>query len=280
MNLLNIGYCFLSTLFNVGIGLCGMFGLPTYADQSVHFPTIISPSPYFIVVIWAVIFASQGIFTIFQVTPVLRARPQVQDGVKYYYGLASFLQVLYTLTYNTEMMVISVFIALGVVASLRSLVQSQNAAQADNNWAEYWLLRFPFHLHLGWMYYVFLLTLQSTFVYFNINHYVRMISGGISIALIITLSLYHLFWANKPLRIVPPVLLYAAAGILLEYLLPTNYLVQAAFNHHTLFIFKVATLATVVILSILNTIVACRTCRRGKSNDNEEGTDYVNADLV
>jgi len=282
MNLLNIGYCFLSTLFNVGIGLCGMFGLPTYADQSVHFPTLISPSPYFIVVIWAVIFASQGIFTIFQVTPVLRARPQVQDGVKYYYGLASFLQVLYTLTYNTEMMAISVFIALGVVASLRSLVQSQNAAQADNTWAEYWLLRFPFHLHLGWMYYVFLLTLQNTFVYFNVNHYVQMISGGISIALIIILSLYHLLWANKPLRIVPPVLLYAVAGILLEYLMPANYLVQATFNHHTVFIFKVATLATVVILSIINTSVACRTCRRRDSNDNdnEEGTDYVNADMV
>mmetsp|Transcript_2699 Transcript_2699/g.6166 ORF Transcript_2699/g.6166 Transcript_2699/m.6166 type:complete len:305 (+) Transcript_2699:124-1038(+) len=280
MNLLNIGYCFLSTLFNVGIGLCGMFGLPTYADQSVHYPTIISPSPYFIVVIWAVIFASQGIFTIFQVTPVLRARPQVQDGVKYYYGLASFLQVLYTLTYNTDMMAISVFIAFGVVASLRSLVQSQNVAQADNTWAEYWLLRFPFHLHLGWMYYVFLLTLQNTFVYLNVNNYVQMISGGISIALIITLSLYHLFWANKPLRIVPPVLLYAAAGILLEKLMPTNYLVQASFHNHTLFIFKVTTLATVVILSILNTIVACRTCRRRGSNDNEEGTDYVNADMV
>lgn len=280
MNLLNIGYCFLSTLFNVGIGLCGMFGLPTYADQSVHYPTIISPSPYFIVVIWAVIFASQGIFTIFQVTPVLRARPQVQDGVKYYYGLASFLQVLYTLTYNTEMMAISVFIAFGVVASLRSLVQSQNVAQADNTWAEYWLLRFPFHLHLGWMYYVFLLTLQNTFVYLNVNNYVQMISGGISIALIITLSLYHLFWANKPLRIVPPVLLFAAAGILLEKLMPTNNLVQATFHNHTLFIFKVATLATVVILSILNTIVACRTYRRRDSNDNEEGTDYVNAEMV
>lgn len=173
MNLLNIGYCFLSTLFNVGIGLCGMFGLPTYAVQSARFPTIISPSPYFITAIYPVIFATQGIFTIFQVTPVLRARPQVQDGVKYYYGLASFMQVLYTLTYNTEMLVAAVPFAFGVVASLRSLVKSQNEAQADNSWAEYWLLRFPFQLHLGWMYFVSLLTLQNAFVFVNFSNPVQ-----------------------------------------------------------------------------------------------------------
>lgn len=280
MNLLNIGYCFLSTLFNVGIGLCGMFGLPTYALQSARFPTIISPSPYFITAIWPVIFATQGIFTIFQVTPVLRARPQVQDGVKYYYGLASFMQVLYTLTYNTEMMVAAVAIAFGVVISLRSLVKSQNEAQADNSWAEYWLLRFPFHLHLGWMYFVSLLTLQNAFVYVNFSNPVQMIGGGVSIAIMIILSLYHLFWASKPLGIVPPVLLYAAAGIVLEYFMPSSGHVRGQFHHRTVLLFMWASIAVVALLFVLNVLAGCRKCCSRKSNDSEEGGDYVNADKI
>ena len=280
MNLLNIGYCFLSTLFNVGIGLCGMFGLPTYAVQSARFPTIISPSPYFITAIYPVIFATQGIFTIFQVTPVLRARPQVQDGVKYYYGLASFMQVLYTLTYNTEMLVAAVPFAFGVVASLRSLVKSQNEAQADNSWAEYWLLRFPFQLHLGWMYFVSLLTLQNAFVFVNFSNPVQMIGGGVSIAIMIILSLYHLFWANKPLGIVPPVLLYAAAGIVLEYFMPSSGHVRGQFHHHTVLIFMWASIGVVALLFVLNVLVGCRKCCRRKSNDSEETGAYVNADKI
>eukprot|EP00563_Minutocellus_polymorphus_P010742 CAMPEP_0181064716 /NCGR_PEP_ID=MMETSP1070-20121207/24346_1 /TAXON_ID=265543 /ORGANISM="Minutocellus polymorphus, Strain NH13" /LENGTH=236 /DNA_ID=CAMNT_0023145043 /DNA_START=355 /DNA_END=1065 /DNA_ORIENTATION=- len=231
--------------------------------------------------IWAVIFATQGIFTIFQVTPVLRARPQVQDGVKYYYGLASFLQVLYTLTYNTEMMAASVPIALGVVASLRSLVKSQNEAQADDSWAEYWLLRFPFHLHLGWMYYVFLLTLQNAFVFFNFSKIVQLISAGISIVVMVILSLYHLYWANKPLGIVPPVLLYATVGIVVEYFMPTSNHIRATFHHRTVLIFMWTSLAVAALLLVLNIMVACRNCcSRRKSNENEEGSDYVNADKI
>jgi len=280
MNLLNIGYCFLSTLFNVGIGLCGMFFLPTYAAQSARFPTIISPSPYFITAIWSIIFAAQGIFTIFQVTPVLRARPQVQDGVKYYYGLASFLQVLYTLTYNTEMIEASVPLAFGVVASLHFLVKSQNQAQADNSWAEYWLLQFPFHLHLAWMYFVSLLTLQNAFVYVNFSNLVQMIGAGISIFAMIILSLYHLFWAKKPLGIVPPAILYAMAGIVLEYFMPTSHHVQGQFHYHTVLYFMWTSIAVAALLLVLNIMVGCRKCCGRTSNEREESSGYVNADKI
>lgn len=296
LNILNAGYCFVSTLINVGVGLLGWFRLPTYAKQSGRFPTLISPAPWFITGIWIFIFALQVLFTVFQMTTVLRARAQVQDGVKYYYGLASLFQAIFTLTYCTQMFWASLVFSFAVIIALRLLIESQANAASDHSWAEFWVLKFPFRIHLAWMDFVAVLNINNIVVYMNGSTLVQLICGGISLIILIIVSIMELFKHKKALFIIPITFCYAVGGAVYELFFPSIvhvYHRNSTFNSSTLFYVKIASAAICAVLLILILIrwimYLCRgeykqetqeqQQEEGDKNSSQEGA-YVNADQL
>mmetsp|Transcript_32448 Transcript_32448/g.71240 ORF Transcript_32448/g.71240 Transcript_32448/m.71240 type:complete len:329 (-) Transcript_32448:182-1168(-) len=293
LNILNAGYCFVSTLLNVGVGLLGWFRLPSYAKQSGRFPTLISPAPWFITGIWIFIFVLQGLFTVFQMTTVLRARAQVQDGVKYYYGLASLFQVMFTLTYCTEMFWASCVFSFAVIIVLRLLIESQANAASDHSWAEFWVLKFPFRIHLAWMDFVAVLNINNILVYMNASTLVQLICGGISLAILIIVSVMELFKHKTPLFIIPITFCYAVGGAVYELFLPSTKHVTGTFKHSTLIYVKIASAAVCALLLILILLrwimYLCRgeykreTKEAKQEEDDEKLSEegaYVNADQL
>lgn len=291
INFLNIGYCCVSTLLNVGVGLLGLFGLPTYAQQSGYFPTLISPAPLFITGIWTFIYTSQALFTIFQTTRVLRARAQIQDGIRYFYGLASLFQVIFTITYCTEMFWASLLCSFGVIAALRSLISSQAAVASDHSWTEFWLLHFPFRIHLAWIVFVAVLNSNIIFVYLNFSNTAQIVMASISAAIIIIVSFVELFTSKKPLFVIPFAFCYGIGAAAYELFFPTSDHVRGTFRRSTIICFEIAlaALAAVLIFLILIRLIVylCKgEYKQEKGRQKEEVTSaakegaYVDADKL
>jgi len=92
----------------------------------------------------------------------------VQEGVSYYYVLVSTFQIIWSFAFGYNMIGISLAFIVLIWLSLASIVYSQyhidveNKNEDDNNnskgnnntnspMMEFWLLRFPFDVHCGWL---------------------------------------------------------------------------------------------------------------------------------
>lgn len=134
--------------------------------------TLVSPARWLL--IWPVIFLLETIFAFAQLTPSYRARPIVQEGISYFFIHACLGQICWMLFFSYELFLPALLSILYTLLSLLSLKLSQDfvlsmhrAPTTRTNrtnpnilgvgglltkmkQAEYWFLRFPFHLHLGW----------------------------------------------------------------------------------------------------------------------------------
>jgi len=142
--------------------------------------TLISPARWSLL-IWPLIFLLETIFAFAQLTPSFRSRPIVQEGTSYFFVHACLGQMGWMLFFSYSMFLIAFFFILYTLISLSSLKISQDfvlnmhrGSTGRTNHAgwthrtnphtalgisdlltkmkgtEYWFLRFPFHLHLGW----------------------------------------------------------------------------------------------------------------------------------
>jgi len=133
--------------------------------------TLISPTRWSLL-IWPVTLVLEIFFALLQLTPSFRARPIVQEGTSYFFGYSCISQIGWMLFFSLGMFLTSLIFILITLGSLISLKISQDFVLSmyrsngglshghnelvvrsellRNRGFEYWLLRFPFLLHLGW----------------------------------------------------------------------------------------------------------------------------------
>jgi len=152
---------------NIGLvmGVPSLFNLPDNAELSDKYQTIVTPAGWAFA-IWGVIFTFQAIWATLQlVLPNFRVNPLVLEGVGWRYIAVCAVQVGWTFSFALEQMVMSMFWMLAILYFLFRIYQEQNKVLEEFGHesfsANFWLLRFPFTLHLGWI-------VAATLVNFNV----------------------------------------------------------------------------------------------------------------
>ena len=176
-NLLNIiGYLVYLVTSYLG-GVAGWFGGVSNAELSAQYQTLITPNASYFVYIWGVIFLFEGFFAVAQLLPRFREQPLVQGGIGIWFFLACAAQTAWTITFGYELMIYAFVAMFALLVALLNILRKQwnvvseeekktntavrlgeiyiEEAQNDNTAKPprlgYWLLRFPFAVHAGWI---------------------------------------------------------------------------------------------------------------------------------
>lgn len=162
LNYLNVVTFALHLFVSWGIGVWGLRGhIPTRWEIANRYETLVAPTAWTLW-IWYPILVLEGVFTVAQLLPYYRARPIVQAGTSYYFFYTFVASTAWTLFYSFQFFILSFVSVLVALLSLVRLLASQQASlvgvstssggrRLGSRLTEYYLFRFPFYLHAGWM---------------------------------------------------------------------------------------------------------------------------------
>lgn len=228
MNYINVVAYIANICFVYYVGVRGINDLPNNAEVSVLYQSLVTPAP-FAFSIWSLIFLSQGIFTLVQLHPQFRHHPQVQHGVRYFYAIVCFFQILWTYLFVKEKMWFAFGCILAILFSLILLMDSQHSSTSDKTHREFWLLRFPFAIHLGWIFSATVVNLNVLFVANKSGPNTQVVIAGMSLLILITVAATALHFPKKPFWVVATVQAWTTIAIWIELENPEQ-LIQAWFT--------------------------------------------------
>lgn len=223
----------LNILITYGVGQAGWLGTPDNGELSEKYQTLITPKGSAFA-IWGVIFTFQAIFAIVQMIPSYRARPMVQQGVSFWYIAACVAQIGWTLSFAFEVISLSLIFMLLILISLMGLLISQYNVPLDATTSscsmkgigEFWLLRFPFSVHAGWITAASALNVGVVAVDVQASAATQLSVGIICLAVLHALSVWHLFGYKRPNYTIPCVLIWANGWIYAELQNPKQLVID------------------------------------------------------
>lgn len=153
LNYLNVLTYLLNVFVSYGIGVWGLGGiLKTRWEITQEFKTLITPGEW-AKFLWAPILVFEAIFAIAQLLPKYRARPIIQQGTGFFFFYTCLIQTAWTLFFAFKFFLMSFIAVVAALLCLASLLASQQYSQVRGRKSliEYWLFKFPFYLHCGWL---------------------------------------------------------------------------------------------------------------------------------
>jgi len=231
----------LSTLGSCALPFHAFEFKTNYLDQ-----TLLTPAAWTSELIWAPIFFFEGIFCAAQLLPTFRGRPIVLEGVGYFFVYACAAQIAWTFFFSFCLFLPAFISMVILLVSLSCLLVSQFLAKSpDESRREYWLLRFPFSLHMGWI-----------FVSTAINWSVLSLETGASestllagiiasMALLLVVAFLFMSAMTKNL-VVPAVIIWSFVGIYFELRHPAAH-VKAVFGESVCDAVRRSSLACAII---------------------------------
>eukprot|EP00448_Togula_jolla_P013184 CAMPEP_0170603762 /NCGR_PEP_ID=MMETSP0224-20130122/19078_1 /TAXON_ID=285029 /ORGANISM="Togula jolla, Strain CCCM 725" /LENGTH=280 /DNA_ID=CAMNT_0010928651 /DNA_START=102 /DNA_END=941 /DNA_ORIENTATION=+ len=126
--------------------LTGLFG-ETNSDLSKKYQTPVTPAGWAFS-IWGLIFVWEAVFAVAQMFSPFRDSPVTMRIAPWWWSACLF-QILWTIFFAQEMITASLVCMVGILVSLMGLAFS--TAGLKVSCLEYWLLRGPFSVHLGWI---------------------------------------------------------------------------------------------------------------------------------
>jgi len=249
LNILNVVFFVLNVIVTFGIGQFQWLGPGTSnGDLSLKYQTIVTPKGTAFS-IWGIIFVSQGIFTVVQLLPKYRSHPMVVSGVRYWYIFACIAQIGWTPTFALEMVPASLVCMVLIWAALLRLLFSQYYAPSDRTLAEFWLLRFPFAVHAGWITAATAVNTNVVVVWAGATAASQLAVGIVSLAVLHAISVWVLFVVPKPNYTVAFVLAWANFWIRGELQSPSE-LIEATFTSDIVNAVAYASLAVSIIILV------------------------------
>jgi len=214
-NYLNlIAYIFNITLV-YGVGNAGWLGTPDNGELSLKYQTIITPNGTAFS-IWAIIYLAQGAFAVLQFLPRFRSHPMVQDGLSYWYVGVVATQIGWTFAFAYEVIPLSLAFMLMIWICLIGLLYMQYHTESDGTLLEFWVLRFPFSVHAGWITAASALNVNVQVVSMNSPADVQLAVAIVSLAVLHAISVWSLFNIPRPNWTIACVLSWAFAWIYVE----------------------------------------------------------------
>jgi len=221
-NYLNLFFYLINTIVTFGIGVMGIIGNGTNSELSKKYQTLVTPNATAFS-IWSIIFVSQAVFTIVQLLPQFRAHPMIQKGVGYWYIYACIFQSLWSVAFAFEFIALSTVFIIGILLSLAAIIYSQYRVSSEGSLKEFWLLRFPFTIHCGWIVAATLLNFNVLLVKNEAAASIQLSWAIVSLAALHGLSVILLFGIQRePLYTISAVLSWAIGWISIELASPSG----------------------------------------------------------
>jgi benzodiazapine receptor len=224
-NVLNILSYAANIALTYGVGNAGWLDTPDNGTLSDKYQTLVTPNSKAFS-IWAVIFVVQAIFAIVQLFPRFRSTEMVQKGVGYWYFLVCAFQIGWTFTFAYEIIPASLVCMLLLWLSLMGLLYSQYYSKSDNTLWEFWLLRFPFAIHGGWITAASALNVNVQVVSMKVPADIQLAVAIVSLAVLHAISVWVLFNIPRPNWTIACVLSWAFGWIYYELQDPNELIVD------------------------------------------------------
>ena len=152
-NVLNLLAFGASLFVHYFIGIWGLSGdVPTIAEVTATHRTLITPVNW-THWIWAVIYFLESIFVLAQLLPMYRSRPVVLKGVGIFFVYSCLSQIGWTMCFIFCAFLPAFICMTTNLVALVFLIITQFLSRSRNEGrTEYLLMRFPFSLHVGWVF--------------------------------------------------------------------------------------------------------------------------------
>jgi hypothetical protein len=199
------------------IGALGLFGTATNGELSEKYQTLVTPVGWSFA-IWAVIFISQFIWAIAQlVVPSFRGAALVRNGVKWYYIGVCVAQIGWTVAFTFEIIWLSLVAMLSILFFLILIVVAQYNGQTAVSFREYWLLKFPFAVHAGWILAASFVNLNVLIVDLELGADAQYYAALASLIAVLVIAGSMLTYPTRPELVIPLVLAWATVRIPSEH---------------------------------------------------------------
>jgi hypothetical protein len=201
----------------------------------------------------------------------------VQDGVGYWYCLVAAMQIGWTFSFAYEIIPLSLAFMLALYASLMSLLYSQYQAKSDNTFWEFWLTRFPFALHGGWITAASALNVNVQVVASEAPSDIQLAVSIVSLAVLHAISVWVLFHITRPNWTIACVLSWAFGYIYHELGTP-NDLILNTFGAETINGVRYAALAVGGMIIPLQVVIRLGLLVNPKFNPYRASSAAVDSD--
>lgn len=251
LNILNVVFYVINIIITYGVGTLGWLGNGTNGELSEKYQSLVTPNSSAFI-IWAVIFSVQGIFVIVQMLPRFRGNKLVHEGIKFYYILACIFQVSWTLAFAYEVIWLSLTFMLLIWASLVMLLYSEYNTESEDSILEFFLFRFPFAIHCGWLTAASALNVNVLVVDIDPPADIQLAVAIISLAALHAISVWVTFGFKGPSYTIAGVLAWANYWIYRELQEPKDSII-ARFSPDLISGVSYATVAVaaIIVLQIL-----------------------------
>jgi Caspase domain len=216
LNLFNVLAYLANAAVTYGVGALGLFGTATNGELSETYQTLVTPVGWAFG-IWAIIFILQLIWAIAQlVVPSLRGAVLVRNGVGWYYIGVCLAQIGWTIAFSYEIIWLSLVAMLSILFFLIRIVVAQYNVQRTVSLCEYWLLKFPFAIHAGWILAASFVNLNVLFVDLEFGADAQYYAALASLTAVLVIAGFVLAYPTPPELVIPLVLAWATVRILCE----------------------------------------------------------------
>jgi benzodiazapine receptor len=276
-NFLNLFAYIANIVLVYGIGNAGWIGTPTNGELSDKYQTLVTPNSSAFT-IWAVIFLAQGVFAILQLLPRLRDHAMVQRGVSYWYVVVAAVQIGWTFTFAYEIIIASLVFMLLIWVALIAILYSQYYTKSDGKLLEFWIFRFPFAVHAGWITAASALNVNVLVVDMEVSASMQLAVAIVSLAVLHAVSVWVLFNIPRPNWTMACVLSWAFGWIYVELTEPIEK-ITTTFDEDTIGGVKYAAIAVsfiiVVQIVIRLLLLISRSCNPYRARVNVVEEDAV-----
>lgn len=223
-NWLNLG-TYVCNFAVTWLSLTGIFG-GTNGDLSKKYQTLITPAGYAFS-IWGVIFTWETVFIVSQMLPRFRDS-QVTKSVAIYWAVANIAQCLWTFAFAQEQLLLSAIFMLTILLGL--VLSAFVADRQDYSTTEFWLLRAPISLHLGWIICASAVNINTVFDGQEAEPATLLAVAVVSFAALAAAAFFYAVGANKPDCFPALVAAWALLAVYSELGTATNLLDPTKFN--------------------------------------------------
>ena len=213
-NGLNLLAFMASVFIHYGIGVWGLNGiLPTILEVTATHRTLITPVDW-THWIWALVYALEFVFVVAQLLPSYRSRPVVLQGVGYFFVYSCLAQIAWTMFFSFCMFLVSFICQATNLAALCFLIVSQFLSQSRNEGRlEYFLMRFPFSLHVGWVFVETAVNFSIFSQHMGLSEGEQLCAAIVSLGLLLMVGSLFLGANTSKGLVVPAVVIWAFVGI-------------------------------------------------------------------
>jgi hypothetical protein len=244
-----------NTLITYGVGTGVFSKLPTNAQLSSKYQTLITPVGWAFA-FWGIIFTTQLVWVLF----ARRQAAAVQTVGLNYVGVCA-AQIVWTLAFALEFMALSMAAMLVILFLLMRIVNALDPIELN------YFYKFPFSIHASWIAAASVVNANLLLVFYNVAPSVQFLVGVLSL---VGLFVIAISWIRQSNDAIPPlVIVWALIGIAFELKSPQAS-ITTAFGAQQIAIIQYMAIVGSIVLGICVILKQFFGFIRGKDNTTKD----------